>query len=89
MKKKNQNQEMSSVKSKRVVSCGSSRSRATSRRRGGPILRAGLEEELRMLVPGGRTLRSEKLLLSRTVDYVAFLRFKLELLKAISDIYMP
>ncbi|KAK1273217.1 hypothetical protein QJS04_geneDACA013280 [Acorus gramineus] len=63
-----------------------------SRRRGRRVLRRSLQdlhEELRMLIPGGGpTLRSEELL-SLTADYIMFLRFKVNVLRAISEMYMP
>ncbi|KAK1310218.1 hypothetical protein QJS10_CPA08g01661 [Acorus calamus] len=76
----------------RRTSCRST-SGAISRRRGRCVLRRrslqNLHEELRMLIPGGgRRLRSEELL-SLTADYIMFLRFKVNVLRAISEMYMP
>ncbi|KAK1310214.1 hypothetical protein QJS10_CPA08g01665 [Acorus calamus] len=75
----------------RRTSCRST-SGAISRRRGSVLRRRSLQnlhEELRMLIPGGgRTLRSEELL-SLTADYIMFLRFKVNVLRAISEMYMP
>ncbi|KAK1310219.1 hypothetical protein QJS10_CPA08g01662 [Acorus calamus] len=64
---------------------------AISRRRGRRVLRRSLHdlhEELRMLIPGSRTLSSEELL-SLTADYIMFLRSKVKVLRAIAMVYMP
>ncbi|KAJ8491342.1 hypothetical protein OPV22_013063 [Ensete ventricosum] len=44
--------------------------------------------ELRRLVPGGRQLPAEQLLL-HTADYILRLRLQVQLLRALSNLYMP
>ncbi|KAK1297690.1 hypothetical protein QJS10_CPB15g01833 [Acorus calamus] len=65
-----------SIKLRRVACRGTGG--ATSRRRGRPQSPDSWRE-LRMLVPGGRRLRLEDLL-SRTEDYIFFLRMKVRVL---------
>lgn len=43
--------------------------------------------KLRVLVPGGRSLKQSDLLLSKTADYIMHLELRIRFLKALSDFY--